>query len=83
MLEKAWAKVKGSYGNTRGGHVVNGLRSLTGIPVYYYKTKSLISAALVDEAMTMLKEADKLNYLMGAQVDGGGDDSMTNSCGIN
>ena len=75
ILEKAWAKVKGSYANTRGGHVVNGLRSLTGIPVYYYKTSKLISAALVDEAMTMLKEADKLNYLMGAQVDGGGDDT--------
>lgn len=39
ILEKAWAKIKGMYGNTRGGHFVNGLRTLIGIPLFAYKTK--------------------------------------------
>ena len=38
ILEKAWAMVKGSYTNADGGLVTNGLRSLTGAPVYSYPT---------------------------------------------
>ena len=41
MLEKAWAKVKGNYLNSEGGIVKNGLRSLTGLPVYSYPTADL------------------------------------------
>ena len=36
ILEKAWAKVKGNYAQTDGGFVVNGLRSITGVPVFTY-----------------------------------------------
>ena len=36
MLEKAYAKVMGNYMNSEAGYTVNGIRILTGIPVYSY-----------------------------------------------
>jgi len=36
ILEKAFAKVKGSYAMANGGYTVSGIRSLTGLPVFYY-----------------------------------------------
>jgi hypothetical protein len=36
ILEKAWAKVRGSYDNADGGFTENGLRALTGSPVFIY-----------------------------------------------
>lgn len=36
ILEKAWAKVKGNYMIADGGYIANGLRSLTGVPVFDY-----------------------------------------------
>ena len=36
IIEKAWAKVKGSYGNVDGGFIENGIRALTGAPVFSY-----------------------------------------------
>jgi len=33
ILEKAWAKVKGSYTNSEGGWMTEGMRALTGAPV--------------------------------------------------
>ena len=41
MLEKAWAKLRGNYLNSEGGIVKNGLRTLTGVPVYSYMTSEL------------------------------------------
>ena len=38
ILEKAWAKVKGNYLNSDGGLVSNGIRALTGFPVFTYYT---------------------------------------------
>jgi hypothetical protein len=38
ILEKAWAKMKGSYTNADGGLITNGLRSLTGAPVFKYSS---------------------------------------------
>jgi len=37
LLEKAWAKMKGSYAQTNGGFVVSGLRMLTGAPTFTYQ----------------------------------------------
>lgn len=38
MLEKAWAKVRGNYLNAdEGGIDVNGIRALTGLPVFTYR----------------------------------------------
>jgi len=34
LLEKGWAKVKGSYENSDEGVLITGLRSVTGNPTY-------------------------------------------------
>lgn len=36
IIEKGWAKVKGSYDNSEGGFFPNGIRALTGVPVFFY-----------------------------------------------
>ena len=36
ILEKAWAKVKGSYETSNGGYITNGFRTLVGAPVFKY-----------------------------------------------
>lgn len=36
ILEKAWAKVKGSFEVSEGGFIVTGLRSLLGVPIFSY-----------------------------------------------
>jgi hypothetical protein len=41
LIEKAWAKIKGSYANTNVGFVQNSLRALIGCPVVCYKTEDL------------------------------------------
>jgi len=41
LLEKAWAKVKGSYNTADGGFVETGLRSLIGVPVFGYKVSDI------------------------------------------
>jgi hypothetical protein len=43
ILEKAWAKVKGSYTNIEGGLLENGLRVLTGYPVFTILTSEIYS----------------------------------------
>ena len=41
VLEKAWAKVKGNYVHSEAGLMVNGLRTLTGVPVFEWMTTRL------------------------------------------
>ena len=77
LLEKAWAKVKGTYTMADGGYVQNGLRSLVGCPVVSYATESQDADIIFDT----LKAANDLNYIMGAGTDGANDTSV-NSCGI-
>jgi len=36
ILQKAFAKLKGSYGDAYGGFVTTGIRSLVGSPVFDY-----------------------------------------------
>ena len=38
IIEKAWAKMKGTYTSADTGFNVNGLRALTGAPVFTYDT---------------------------------------------
>lgn len=79
ILEKAWAKAKGTYGQTNGGFVVNGLRALTGAPTftYYFSSYGLTTA----ETFSLLDAANTANYPMGAGT-GAGSDTTFNDCGI-
>lgn len=50
IIEKVWAKAKGSYEMADGGLIENGLRAITGNPVFYYQTKDLTTNSALDEA---------------------------------
>jgi len=41
LLEKAWAKVKGTYVTADGGFLVSGVRALTGVPAFSYDANSV------------------------------------------
>ena len=82
MLEKAWAKAKGNYLIANGDLVKNGIRSLTGIPVFSYSCSTITSTADVTTAYTRIKAADDAGYLMGASTAGSGNDQVTNGCGV-
>ena len=45
VVEKAYAKVIGNYYKTNGGYLQNGLRVLTGSPVFSYSLSGSISLA--------------------------------------
>ena len=79
ILEKAWAKVKGSYSNGEGGFISEGVRSLIGAPAFRYTATTLDT---VDEIFRMIEAADELNYIMGCDTSGHGDDSDVNVCGL-
>ena len=67
LLEKAWAKMKGSYANSNIGFVQNSFRALLGCPVFDYKTSSLDP----EENWLNLHQVDiDGQYMMGAQTDG-------------
>ena len=58
ILEKAWAKIHGSYDRIESGICCLALRDLTGAPSFYYninKTKNLIEKIF---------EAKKYNFLI-------------------
>lgn len=82
ILEKAWAKVKGNYINADGGLTVNGLNALIGVPTFYYSTSSITSQAEAEVMYDTLLAADAANYLMSATTAGGGNDQVSNACGI-
>ena len=90
ILEKAWAKIKGSYDAADGGFITSGIRALTGAPVFRYEAseinvldednKYILMSAY--DAYMMLKSAEDANFMMGVSTDGNGNDQEKNSCGI-
>lgn len=78
ILEKAWAKMKGNYHLISGGFVANGLKSLTGAPVFYFMTGSTLTD---DEVYELISEGEELDYPMGAGTEGSTDTTF-NDCGI-
>lgn len=58
VLEKAWAKVKGSYTNSERDNIVNGIRSLTGIPLFFYQTVDIYNKKLLDDYFELLIDAE-------------------------
>jgi hypothetical protein len=46
IIEKAWAKVLGNYLKTKSGYLDNGLRFLTGSPIFFYKLSNTTNLSL-------------------------------------
>jgi hypothetical protein len=66
-----------------GGYTVSGIRSLTGLPVFYYVVGDSEYAESVSDAATifsMLKAGDELNYIQATGTIGV--DTGVNSCGV-
>jgi len=63
LLEKGWAKVKGSYENSDMGVLITGLRSVTGNPAFGMAGTGFDVA---DEIFWALQEADEAGMLMAA-----------------
>jgi hypothetical protein len=69
ILEKAWAKVKGSYAASyEGGLMTNGIRALTGAPVFTYTLEEEDDTS--QDFWDGLKAADDLDWLMGVYTVG-------------
>ena len=78
ILEKAWAKVKGNYEASEGGFTPNGIRSITGAPVFIYMTQDITDQS---QAFDLLTAANDIDYPMQAGT-WGSDDSQRTTCGI-
>lgn len=81
ILEKAWAKVKGNYLNSAWGFNQNGLRVLTGLPVFGYRA-GMGDMNNMGAIWQMLEMADEKNFVKSIATAGQGDDSVANGCGI-
>jgi len=67
LLEKAWAKLHGSYGRTSGGSPGKSLEDLTGAPNYKILTQTLMNKASSSsngqqQLWAILREAEKQRY---------------------
>lgn len=83
VLEKAWAKVRGNYLNADGGIVKNGLRLLTGVPVYSYTASDINTMSALTEMYNLIKAGDAAGYIMAASTDQNRvDDEDSNECGV-
>jgi hypothetical protein len=83
FVEKAMAKVKGTYEGAEGGFNVNGIRFLTGAPVFSYLIEDIGTAdgQTLDATFDFLTAANNANYPMAAGTTGGSDTGR-NDCGI-
>jgi hypothetical protein len=82
LLEKAWAKMRGNYLMAEDGMAANGIRALTGVPVFdYYAIDFSITSAKRDEMWDLLVEADSKSYIMAAGTLAAGDVTL-NECGL-
>ena len=61
ILEKAWAKLHGSYERIVGGQAHHTLRDLLGAPAYEFATS-------LDDTWEKILDADKRDYIMAAGV---------------
>lgn len=80
LLEKAWAKVKGNYDQADGGYTANGIRALTGVPVFEYYKEDLVNMN-PDDIWEMFHLNDQLDYIMTSGTFGESDKTQ-NECGI-
>ena len=80
ILEKAFAKVKGNYAAADLGLLKNGIRSLTGAPVFGFKLSSRSTYSSNDATFKSIVAAHSKNYLVNVQTNGF--DSNKNKYGI-
>eukprot|EP00356_Strombidium_inclinatum_P013993 CAMPEP_0170503266 /NCGR_PEP_ID=MMETSP0208-20121228/44181_1 /TAXON_ID=197538 /ORGANISM="Strombidium inclinatum, Strain S3" /LENGTH=136 /DNA_ID=CAMNT_0010782827 /DNA_START=217 /DNA_END=624 /DNA_ORIENTATION=+ len=57
VIEKAWAKIKGTYEATEGGYTQNGLRAMVGCPVFSYSVSDITTTDI--DLWTELLEFDE------------------------
>ena len=82
ILEKAWAKVKGSYSAAAGAYPVSTQRALVGAPSFYYEVSNNAYNE-VDEIFPLLQAGEAAGRFMAAGTSGGaGADATTNGCGV-
>ena len=83
LLEKAFAKVKGSYDMSDGGFVETGLRTLLCAPVESYRSATdITNTAEADAMWQYLKDAEDSGYILGAGTVGTSSNQYNNECGI-
>ena len=64
ILEKAWVKVRGSYENADGGRMQNGIRLVTGAPVFEYDSALIRTDEDIQDTFQALKLADESNFIL-------------------
>lgn len=83
LMEKAWAKVKGNYMNAHFDLSANGIRALTGVPVFdYYSDDFSADNDAWEDMWEQILEADKAGYIMSASSNGMAGEYLVNGCGI-
>lgn len=70
VLEKAWAKLHGSYHRIEGGEAYHTLRDLTGAPSFDYAIEDEIGKNLWDRILEYHQE----DYIMTAGIDEGAEE---------
>ena len=87
LLEKAFAKLKGSYmniddaGDGPSNLQINKLRYFTNAPIFNYEMKFLKTAQSLEETYRVLLDAYVKGYMINFGTDGA-DDQVNNQCGI-
>ena len=61
ILEKAWAKLHGSYDKIIGGYAHQALRDLTGAPAFEYETSE-------EDTWDKILDADRKKYIIQAGI---------------
>ena len=82
LFEKTWAKVKGSYAMSEGGFIQTMLSTFTGAPIFSYNGSKITDQKSADTIWNILFAGYESHYIMGGAVQGDGDDTKLNSCGM-
>lgn len=70
MMEKAWAKVHGTYERIEAGQCSDAMRDLTGAPSYHFNMQT------DSEVEAKLREFDDKDYIMAASCTADGDQTV-------
>lgn len=73
VLEKAWAKIHGTYQRIDGGQAYTTLRDLTGAPSFEYIIEEEKDKGLWEKIINY----DQANFIMCAGIDGGNEEKDT------